>query len=266
MSADPYHTVQQEVQSSLQTGSQLLSSYVRIRSTAKDDSEELTWARNELKATLAALEADLDALDESVKAAELAGPRAFGLDAAEVLERRRYVSHVQKEVENMRAELSVRKRHPLQSHKQQTRQPSRPGSVVGSSSGSGTASPAGRYLDKSSYPMSDLELGAKEDDQAAWAQEEQQLMIREQEQTMESIAGTLSTLAQQAGLMGQELGEHNELLTDLERNVDRTDTKLSDATRRMRKFLRDAEEKGSGYCIIFLIIILAALLLVVILV
>jgi hypothetical protein len=37
-----------------------------------------------------------------------------------------------------------------------------------------------------------------------------QLMIREQDRTMDSIVGTLSTLAQQAGLMGQEIVEHNE--------------------------------------------------------
>lgn len=35
-------------------------------------------------------------------------------------------------------------------------------------------------------------------------------MIREQDRTMDTIAGTLSTLAQQAGLMGQEIVEHNE--------------------------------------------------------
>jgi len=29
---------------------------------------------------------------------------------------------------------------------------------------------------------------------------------------MDSIAGTLSTLAQQAGLMGREIGEHNEFV------------------------------------------------------
>lgn len=35
-------------------------------------------------------------------------------------------------------------------------------------------------------------------------------MIQEQDRTMDSISGTLSTLAQQAGLMGQEIGQHNE--------------------------------------------------------
>jgi hypothetical protein len=37
-----------------------------------------------------------------------------------------------------------------------------------------------------------------------------QMMIREQDQTMDSIQGTLSTIAQQANLMGQEIVEHNE--------------------------------------------------------
>lgn len=35
-------------------------------------------------------------------------------------------------------------------------------------------------------------------------------MIRQQDETIDTIAGTLNTLAEQAGLMGQEIGEHNE--------------------------------------------------------
>lgn len=56
------------------------------------------------------------------------------------------------------------------------------------------------------------------------------------------------------------------LLDDLERGVDSTETKLGSAMQRMRKILRDSEEKGSGCCIIFLIIVLMILLLAVILV
>ena len=37
-----------------------------------------------------------------------------------------------------------------------------------------------------------------------------QMMIQQQDQTIHSIAGTLSTIAQQAGLMGTEIVEHNE--------------------------------------------------------
>lgn len=37
--------------------------------------------------------------------------------------------------------------------------------------------------------------------------------MREQDHTMDSIAGTLSTIAQQANLMGQEITEHNEYVS-----------------------------------------------------
>ena len=66
-------------------------------------------------------------------------------------------------------------------------------------------------------------------------------MIRQQDQSIDTISGTLHVLAEQAGLMGQEIGEHNEcvytvidnlllnvntisvyfrMLDDLERGVD----------------------------------------------
>lgn len=35
-------------------------------------------------------------------------------------------------------------------------------------------------------------------------------MIRQQDETIDTIAGTLNTLHEQAGLMGQEIGEHVE--------------------------------------------------------
>jgi hypothetical protein len=54
MSIDPYHAVQREIQASLQSASQLQSSYTRIRSMAKEGSEELMWARNEVRSRVKA--------------------------------------------------------------------------------------------------------------------------------------------------------------------------------------------------------------------
>ncbi|KAG6901601.1 hypothetical protein C0995_010162, partial [Termitomyces sp. Mi166 len=218
MSIDPYHAVEQEVQATLQTAAQLRSSYLRIRSTAREDSEELQYTVSELKGTLAALEADLEDLDESVRIVESTDARNFGLDYAEVQRRRRYVTDVRKEIQSMRAEVSSPR-----------------ASMPGAPLKSGLASPS-----------SDREIGEGENHQEAWAREEQQLMMREQDRTMDSLSGTLHTLAQQAGLMGQEIVEHNELLDDLERGVDTTESKLNNAMRRMRYFMRQSEEKGSG--------------------
>ncbi|KAE9407916.1 hypothetical protein BT96DRAFT_954253 [Gymnopus androsaceus JB14] len=241
MATDPYHAVQAEIQTSLQTAGQLRASYVRIRNMAREDSEELGWARNELKATLAALEADLEDLEDSVRIVETTGPRMFGLEESEVQERRRYVAYVRKEVENMRAEVNKNSETPA------------------SSRNLPTYSSPGQLHSGQNTPRLDPERDGEEDHQGAWAREEQQFMIREQDRTMESIAGTLSNLAQQAGLMGQEIGEHND-------GVDRTDSKLSDAMRKMRKFIRQSEERGSGWCVVILIIVLMVLLLVAILI
>ncbi|CAA7267194.1 unnamed protein product [Cyclocybe aegerita] len=279
MSVDPYHAVQQEIQSSLQTATQLQSSFLRIQSMARPGSEELMWARNELKATLASLEADLEDLEESVKIVESTDARMFGLDDAEVQNRRRASQlvplsqflpisippfssffviftnhHPPSQVQNMRATVSSSNPPNPSVPQSQSQSQYLPSGAMSPRAGAGPGSPfSERY-------------GANEDHQAAWAREEQQMMIREQDQTMDSIAGTLTNIAQQASLMGQEINEHNEMLTDLERGVDQSDSKLSDGMRRMRKFLRDSEEKGSSWCIVILMIVLMALLLAVILV
>ncbi|KAH7887080.1 t-SNARE [Phlebopus sp. FC_14] len=247
MSIDPYHAVQQEIQSSLQAASTLRASYLRIRSTAREGSEELVWARNELKATLAALEADLEDLEESVKVVESTGPRLFNLDDSEVMERKKYVGRVRREIEDTKAEVEGTK----------TPRPQSPYPY---------ASPAGGGSRSPLPSMNHMSPREDEDEQRQWAREEQRLMIQEQDRTMDSISGTLTTLAQQAGLMGQEIGQHVEMLDDLERNVDHTDTRLSSAMRKMRRFIRDTEETKSGWCITILVVILIILLVVVIMV
>ena len=58
-------------------------------------------------------------------------------------------------------------------------------------------------------PYSDMRA-EDEDHQRQWAREEQQMIIQEQDRTIDTISGTLTMLAQQAGLMGEEIGVHNE--------------------------------------------------------
>ncbi|KAH9836334.1 syntaxin 6, N-terminal-domain-containing protein [Rhodofomes roseus] len=242
MSTDPYHAVQQEIQTSMQAASTLRASYLRIRSTAREDSEELVWARNELKATLAALEADLEDLEESVRVVEQTGARMFGLDESELMERQRYVAHIRREIETMRAEVES----------DASGKRSRPHSQIG------LPAPSSRVSSRATSP-------APGDDQAEWARQEQEMIMHQQDQTLDSIGGTLSTLAEQAGLMGREILEHNEMLDDLEQGVDRSGSKLDSAMTRMKRFIRQTEETKSGWCIIILIIVLMILLLLVIL-
>lgn len=126
-----------------------------------------------------------------------------------------------------------------------------------------------------------------------------QMIMRQQDETLDTIGGTLTTIQQQAGLIGQEVNEHNEcvydwccsrpgklsgcrMLSDVERGVDQADSKLNDAMTKMKKFIRETEgqyrlasrfhhaeadlqaETKSGWCIGILIFILLCLLVAVI--
>ncbi|KAI6043950.1 t-SNARE [Pisolithus marmoratus] len=251
MSTDPYHAVQQDVQSTLQTAVTLRASYFRIQNMAREGSEELVWAQNELKATLVALEADLEALEESVKVVESTGPQFFNLGDAEVAERRKYVDRIRKEIEAMRAELEG---NPVAPYHRRPRERS--------NSPDGQKPPT--HTSQSPLPLSH----PLSSEQHQWEREEQQLLIQEQDRTMDSISGTLTNLAHQTGLMGQEIEQHVEMLEDLERHVDGTDTKLNTSMRRLRRFVRETEgeclKTKSGWCITFLIIVLIILLIAVI--
>ncbi|KAJ1311702.1 hypothetical protein OPQ81_010175 [Rhizoctonia solani] len=234
MSVDPWHDVKNEVQNSLEAATNLRASFLRIQSTASANSEELNWARNELKGTLAALDADLEDLEESVRIVEETGGRLFGVEETEVMARRKYVVYVRNQIETMRKEVNASVPLKSPSTAQMRHSPS-------------------------------IDAGPHEDDQAEWSRLEQQLEVQRQESTLDTISGTLHTLATQASLIGQEVGEHNELLSELEANVDRSGSKLDSAMKKMKHFIRETEETKSGWCIGILIVILCVLLLAVIL-
>lgn len=45
------------------------------------------------------------------------------------------------------------------------------------------------------------------------------MMVHQQDRALDSISGTLTTLAQQAGLIGQEVAEHNECVSSRFGNI-----------------------------------------------
>ncbi|KAF5371620.1 hypothetical protein D9758_003466 [Tetrapyrgos nigripes] len=223
MATDPYHAVQAEIQTSLQTASQLRASYVRIRNMAvREDSEELIWARNEASWlpdgftlhgqhtrawTIPTLSSPYR-LIVCLASVYLPSP-LFIFRSHQPRSRSRstpsptpfFPSYL-----SMRAEVS--------GQPQPQSQPaslSRTSSFLGDIRGSqpGTPRPGTPHY-RDGNGGGGHGGGEDDDDQSAWAREEQQMMIRDQDRTIDSIAGTLSTLAQQAGLMGQEIGEHND--------------------------------------------------------
>jgi hypothetical protein len=88
--------MKRDVESNLTHTKDLLQSYSRINGSGSSSSD-IEETRAELRATLEALEADLEDLDESVRAVEGAGSR-WGMDDQEIGRRRGFVERVKKEV------------------------------------------------------------------------------------------------------------------------------------------------------------------------
>jgi predicted nucleic acid-binding Zn-ribbon protein len=89
-----------EVETTLHSLSTLSSSYSRLSRTNPLNSEELSYALAELRATLLAIEGDVVELEESVEAVEERGVAArLGISEGQVRERRSFVERVKREIQ-----------------------------------------------------------------------------------------------------------------------------------------------------------------------
>lgn len=230
-SADPFTAAQSDLLSLLHQTRPLLTSYLRIRSSASSStSPELVEARTELSANLSDLTVDLQDLHDSVRAVE-GDPYKFGLDVAEVSRRRQLVEDVSREVEAMQRQL------------EQT--------VAASHHNPALADP-GEFDENG------------DDDYGEWEEQRQMEMMHEQDEALDGVFQTVGNLRMQADTMGRELEEQAELLEETENITDRVGGKLGAGMKRMRSVIESNEDRYSSCCIAALIFVLILLLILVV--
>ncbi|KAK4047980.1 hypothetical protein OIV83_005014 [Microbotryomycetes sp. JL201] len=208
-SADPYYEVKSEVEATLQSLETLYSSYTRLqRSSTSQTSQEVQWALDEVKATLSAIEGDLEELDESVAAVEEPGvAHRLGITNQQVKQRRQFVDRVKQQVASVRQAL-----------------PSQRQNTTGGN----------RTYSNSVDDVNDLQ-----DPEAAYEMQHQTLLLEQQDRTLTDISGTVEMLREQAKVVGREVYDQNRLLEDIDGHVDSTGNRLEKAQRRMNKFIDD---------------------------
>ncbi|KAI7487215.1 hypothetical protein KC351_g2742 [Hortaea werneckii] len=247
MADDPFHSAQSDLESLLQQARPLLTSYLRIRSSASSaTSPELVEARQELESTLTDLTADLQDLVDSVKAVE-GDPSRYGLSHAEVDRRRRLVGEVAREVEEMHSQLST----TIQTSD------ARKG-------GGGLAHPDsfGAAADEDGDPLAGQDDG--DDGYGEWEQQRQMEMMHEQDEALDGVFQTVGNLRLQADTMGRELEEQAEMLEDTENIADRVGGKLANGIKKVRYVIEKNEDRWSSCFIAVLIFVLILLLILVI--
>jgi len=216
----------------------LFSSYLRIRSHSSTKSKsggpstELLQSRAEVASNLETLTNDLADLLEAVRAVE-PDPYRFGLDVAEVQRRKGFVRDVTEEVESMRKELQ---------------------SSIGAGAG------GGGLPDPDSFHDDD------EDAYEAFEHQQQQTMMREQDEQLDGVFRSVGVLRNQAEDMGRELEEQGHMLDEVDTLADRVGGKLQSGTKKIAEVIRRNEDTYSSCCIGALIVVLIILLILVIII
>ncbi|KAI7162593.1 hypothetical protein KC331_g8954 [Hortaea werneckii] len=245
MADDPFHSAQSDLESLLQQARPLLTSYLRIRSSASSaTSPELVEARQELEGTLTDLTADLQDLVDSVKAVE-GDPGRYGLSHAEVDRRRRLVGEVGREVEEMHSQLNTTI---------QTSDARKGGGGLAHPDSFGAA-------DEDGDPLAGQ--GDEDDGYGEWEQQRQMEMMHEQDEALDGVFQTVGNLRLQADTMGRELEEQAEMLEDTENIADRVGGKLANGIKKVRHVIEKNEDRWSSCFIAVLIFVLILLLILV---
>ncbi|KAI9021702.1 t-SNARE [Phycomyces nitens] len=98
MEDDPFLIVKQQVSDALVNANTLYASWKRIQQTVSSpQNQELLWTADELNSSLEGIEQDLDDLEEAFAACQ-ANPNQFNLTAAEMNNRRTFLTNQEQDV------------------------------------------------------------------------------------------------------------------------------------------------------------------------
>ncbi|GAA5897603.1 hypothetical protein JCM6882_003530 [Rhodosporidiobolus microsporus] len=258
MEQDPYFEVKAEVESTLSTLSSLSSSFARlsrsIPAAQHASNEDLQYALSELRATLAAIDPDIDELEESVQAVEEPGvARRLGIADKEVRGRRDFVERAKGEIAAIRRQLPTSS-SPDRSRKRLSAQTS--------SAGASTYPPS--YHARNPLESSEEDDERDGDPNAEFEAQHQTLLMEQQDRTLTDISGTVGLLRQQAQVIGREVLEQTSMLEDLDESVDRTTGKLAKAQRKMDRFVKVHQNSPASWAIFILMVVLSLLLFIII--
>lgn len=87
----------------------------------------------------------------------------------------------------------------------------------------------------------------------AWEREQQQMLLANQDQALDTIGSSLSTLRSQAQMIGQETDEHVLMLGELDADVDRAQTRLQRVMIQMDRFVARTDARVGGWCVWILV-------------
>lgn len=212
--------------------------------TATD--EEFAWTANELKSGVRSIEWDLQDLDETVAIVE-ANPKKFNLAQGEVASRKKFISDTRKFLgEIKQALLSTKAQAKIDTDKRDNliKQGAKP---------------------KAYNKFAKIEDALSKDNQNFLddQQQQQELIMRDQDQDLTGLSRTVGTLREISTTMGDEIEVQGKMLDEFSNEVDTTSGKMRHAISSAGKLLNDTADKRPWLIIGVLAVVLIILIVVV---
>ncbi|KAJ3205752.1 hypothetical protein HDU82_004979 [Entophlyctis luteolus] len=206
---DPYFGVKQDIEAALANAAQLHTNLRRLLKApplGQDKQSEFLWTREELSSLVVSISEDLADLSNAV-AAVAQNPARFNLDSKAVSQRKEFVARVQREIDEIKATLERKQRSPSAGKKQQPASPSPSSAKISANisgkqdrdrllqSGDAAASKSRSASSMNNDKFADRENGI------------QQMIMKDQDQQLDSVAMTVMNMKEIAIVMNQELDD-----------------------------------------------------------
>uniref|UniRef100_UPI00358F8A7C syntaxin-6-like n=1 Tax=Myxine glutinosa TaxID=7769 RepID=UPI00358F8A7C len=238
---DPFYSVKSEVQNALQSAKrhyvhwrELVMKRGNNRSLAFRD--EVESVSNELRNALRSIEWDLEDLEETIGVVE-ANPQKFRIDAGQITQRKAFTTQVRQEVKAMKDELSSPEAKTI--IERNTRQALTCGTI------------------RTSEKMENPEHSRFIEDQQA----QQELIVDQQDNTLEMMSGSIGVLKHMSTQIGQELDEQAVMLDEFSHEMESTQSRLDTTLRKMAKLSRMTTDRRQWCAIGVLLVIMVVVLI-----
>ncbi|XP_025113316.1 syntaxin-6-like [Pomacea canaliculata] len=240
---DPFFVVRDEVQKALQTARGLLARWRELQEEPTMVSrEEVEYTTSELRNSLRSIEWDLEDLEETVSIVEK-NPKKFKIDEFELNDRRNFIDRTRATLKDMKSQISSPSSHSANgSTDSSTRQ-----ALLASN---GPSRPQDRYT------RLDAEMERANQHYIDETNQQQQLLIRAQDDQLDMIGSSVGVLKTMSQHIGNELEDQNAMLDDFRHDMDHTETRLDQTMKKMAKVMHMSNDRRQWLAIVVLLVVL----------
>lgn len=199
--------------------------------------EEHTWTTSEVKNNIRSIEWDVEDLQETITIVET-NPAKFNLTATDIQSRREFIRQIKDKVRKI-------KDHITSSEVERKTNSANRNSLL---SRSKTTHNGGKY-----YRLEN-EFEASNERFINDQQQQQQVLIEQQDNHLEHVAGSVGVLKSMSTQIGTELDDQTVILDNIGSELETTESKLNNVLLRVEKVLRLADDKRQTYVLIALIV------------